>query len=244
MVKKVLISVLLLATAPMLATRKIVYKLKPPAAPTPPPEQLQPKKLYDTIAPTTDGALEYLQHHLPINPIIVQAGAHNGIIARKMATQWPLGTIYAFEALPENFAILEKNCNNLPHVKPIPALLSTKTGFSEFFIVCPGIDNALLIIPTTTLDEWAANNTIEHIDLLWLDMHGQELAMLKKSPQMIANTLLVYVEVEFVKTYEGQSFFDEVKEFLTSQDFKLVAQDFDDATSQWFGNAIFMKKPS
>ena len=210
--------------------------------------------------------IDILKQFLSDNPIIVEAGAFDGNDTKKMALQWPQGTIHAFEPVPEIYERLLKNTNGLANVMRYPVALSDHNGTAQFYISerpsRPGIASQAgslykpkerlikspLIFPRTTmvttitLDQWAHENNITTIDLLWLDTQGHELAILQAAPRMINNIKVVLAEVSFIESYEGQPRYEEVVAWMTEHGFEYVGRDFEDTTKSFFGNVLFVKK--
>jgi FkbM family methyltransferase len=210
--------------------------------------------------------IEVIQQFLPTNPVIVEAGAFDGHDTRKMVQQWPQGTIHAFEPVPEIYEWLLKNTTALPNVHQYPVALSDHTGTAEFYIsekpTKPGIASQagsihkpkerlshspiifprMAVVPTITLDQWADENGVKTIDLLWLDTQGHELAILQAAPKMIHNIKVVLAEVSFIESYEGQPLYEDVVTWMTQHGFEQVGRDFTDTTQSFFGNALFVKR--
>lgn len=210
-------------------------------------------------------ALDHTLAHLPNNPIVVEAGAYEGKETIKIATRFPQGTVHAFEPVPEIFARLKANTAHLPNVYCYPLALSSKTGTANIHLSehpqRPGISsqgNSLLppkerlnlsplIFPRTmevstiTLDDWATSQNLDHIDLLWLDLQGLELPVLKSSPNIVSTVRVILTEVEFVEAYEGQPQYEDMKAWLESQGFTMIGKDFPENPTWFFGNALFIK---
>lgn len=210
--------------------------------------------------------IEVIQQFLPTNPIIVEAGAFDGHDTRKMVQQWPQGTIHAFEPVPEIYERLLKNTTALPNVHQYPVALSDYTGTSEFYIsekpTKPGIASQagsihkpkerlsrssiifprMAVVSTITLDQWADENGVKAIDLLWLDTQGHELVILQAAPKMIHNIKVVLAEVSFIESYEGQPLYEDVVVWMTEHGFEQIGRDFADTTQSFFGNALFVKR--
>lgn len=218
----------------------------------------------EIITMEAESVLACLQKYLPKNPVIVEAGAFNGDDTKKMSFLWPLAHIFAFEPVPENFERCQKNVGAHLNVNLFPVALSDQTGAMQFFqsadrstpdvpsasgsllepkehlVHAPWvIFNKVITVPTITLDEWAERLGINHVDLLWLDMQGYELNVLKASPKILKAVKAIYTEVEFVEAYHDQYLYEDVKNFLEAEGFTLVARD---AECPWFGNVIFVRK--
>jgi FkbM family methyltransferase len=210
--------------------------------------------------------VETLKPFLPDNPIIVEAGAFDGNDTNKMALQWPKGTIHAFEPVTEIYERLLKNTTAFSNICYHPLALSDHNGAAHFYIserpTRPGVasqagslhrpkerlSKSPLIfprtttVPTITLDQWADENGISAIDLLWLDTQGHELAILQAAPKMIKNIKVVLAEVSFIESYEGQPRYEDVITWMTDHDFEYVGRDFADTTKCFFGNVLFLAR--
>lgn len=208
---------------------------------------------------------DHIKNYVPENPIIIEAGAFLGHETIKMATLWPRGTIHAFEPVPELFAKLKENTAHLPNVRCYQLALSDTTGTAMLNISekpqKPGIPaqaNSLLkpkerlkhspiiftksiAVQTITIDDWAAQQQIDHIDFMWLDLQGYELNVLQAAPKMRATVRALYTEVEFIEAYEGQYQYPAVKQWLEAHDFVAAGKDFVDEEQWFFGNVLFVK---
>jgi len=211
-------------------------------------------------------ALEIIKPFLSDNPIIVEAGAFDGQDTKKMALQWPNGIIHAFEPVAEIYERLLKNTSMLNNVHQYPLALSDHTGISEFYVSekpnKPGIasqagslhkpkgrlKHSPLIFPrmatvqTIMLDQWADENGIRAIDLLWLDTQGHELAILQAALKMIDHIKVIFAEVSFIESYEGQPLYQDVVAWMAEHNFEQVGRDFVDETKSFFGNALFVRR--
>ena len=100
------------------------------------------------------------------------------------------------------------------------------------------------VVPVTTLDAWAMEFGIPKIDVLWLDMQGAELEVLKASPQVLSGVSVISTEIEFVEAYEGQPLYQEVRAWLEEQGFQLIAGTFEFPKSPqvWFADALFVRR--
>lgn len=202
-----------------------------------------------------------LEQLLPPTAIILEAGAYDGCDTQEIAQLFPHSSIYAFEPVPHLFKLLQTYTYASPNVHCIKKALSTTTGSAKFFVSnVPGAlsGSSSLLEPeehltyhplvtfdtciqveTINLDEWAYQNTIDHIDFMWLDMQGAELDVLKAAPNIVKKTKMIYLEVAYIHLYKNSHLFDEVRSWFESQGFILI---FSEATSAAEGNALFMRK--
>lgn len=217
------------------------------------------------LGQNTEDRLRFFAHYVPKNPVILEAGAFDGTDTIAMARMWPKSTIYAFEPEPTNFAKILKGIEQLKNVYCYPLALGDRTGTIDFHLSQdsksnrtgsgsllqpskhvelsePGTFGKTLTVPIATLDSWGAQHKVSAIDLLWLDMQGYELRMLQASSTLLKTVKAIYLEVSFVGLYDGQPNYKEVKTWLESQGFELVARDFEIPARNLEGNAFFVRK--
>lgn len=211
--------------------------------------------------------LEFVRPYLPEDPIIVEAGAYDGRESVHIAKCWPKGKVYSFEPVPELFEKVKANIQSQPNVKCFKKALSNKDGAATIYLSVEQSDpshvscSSSLLAPkehltyanyvkfpgtttveTTSLDSWANQEKIDHVDFLWLDMQGTELDMLKASA-LAKNAKAIWIEIEFVEAYAGQPLYKDIKAWMNDNGFKLVASNVDVNTpSMWFGDALFVKE--
>ena len=79
-------------------------------------------------------------------------------------------------------------------------------------------------VPVRTLDGVLAEDpSVEPIDLLKIDVQGNELKVLRGAEQSLQRTRLIWIEVSFRPLYEGSAVFSEVYDFLYAHGFYLGA---------------------
>ena len=79
-------------------------------------------------------------------------------------------------------------------------------------------------VPVRTLDSLLGSHaSSEPIDLLKIDVQGNELKVLRGAEQSLRRTRLVWIEVSFRPLYEGSAVFSEVYDFLYAHGFYLGA---------------------
>ena len=113
---------------------------------------------------------------------ILDCGGNVGLSATYLADRYPNAIIYTVEPDAANFALLRKNTQNNPRILPIRAAIvgspqatvtfSTKREAWGNFITNDGSGES---VPSLTIDEIAANNQINRIDLLKMDIEGGEI---------------------------------------------------------------------
>ena len=180
-----------------------------------------------------------------IPKLVVEAGAFNGADTAMMAAMWPDSAIYAFEPIPELFVQAQNQTRQYSQVNLLQlALVNTDqkeveiNTFSMFdkphgsssilsptlhLEVAPEIFFGRTIkVPAIRLDDWYKSIEGQSVDLLWLDLQGAELDVLKSGSNCLRNTKSLHIEVSLKPLYEGAPTFNEVDEFLREQGFHLV----------------------
>jgi FkbM family methyltransferase len=135
---------------------------------------------------------------------VLDLGAHVGYYSRFLSRLvGAKGKVYAFEASPENQAVLRRNLDSprYNNVEVVPSAISDHEGTMKLF-VSPGHSNHSLIqgftpaddvleIPTVSVDGFAAQRGIPVIDFIKMDIEGAETMALngmretiRKSPQL------------------------------------------------------------
>lgn len=217
------------------------------------------------IIKNSNELFSYLKDILPANPHILEAGSFNGSDTLRMAKLWPEATIYAFEPLPDRFAELKVNLSPFASAFCYQLALSTHNGTQLLYVAenpaRPGKQSqasslvepkerlkiSSIIFPSTiqvntiTLNTWAKENNINFLDLLWLDLQGHELEVLKNADQLLSNVNYIYLEISFIEAYKNQPAYHEIINFLAKYSFKEIGRDFENTTDRFFGNLILEK---
>ncbi len=203
----------------------------------------------------------YINKFLPPNPIVVEAGAHDGEDTYHMSQLWPEGIIYAFEPDPRTYLELESNLASCKNVYTFPIALGAYEGTTNFYLSKPtatyGIAGQSSLFPDnpetwpwpwvemekepitvsiTTLDAWAEKQGIKKIDFLWIDMQGSEFQMLQTCPNILKTITAIKTEYSTQEYYKGTVLFDELKTFLEEEGFQLI-----EICGETHGDALFIR---
>lgn len=200
----------------------------------------------------------FIKQFLPKNPIILEAGTANGTDTLEMAQLWPEGIIYAFEPVPSLFEEMAERTQMCTNVIRFAYALSDKTGSAQFHVsggIAPPFSSSLLKpqghlsafpgitftksieVQTISLDDWAEQEGIDHIDFLWLDMQGVEPHVLMASEKILQTVKVVYTEVNYSYVYAGCILYPEFKKFMQSQGFTEIYE----APITCQGNVLFVR---
>lgn len=196
---------------------------------------------------------------LPKNSIIIEAGAHIGRDTVKLAALFPQGHVHAFEPNPHAYAQLIDTTKNINNITCYPYALSNKTGTAELQVSeqisalsslhsptkilqeKPFLSFHLVQVNTITINEWAQKHNINHIDFMWLDMQGHELAALQGAICLLQMVKALLVEVNLEQRYANQPLYQEIKGYLAQHNFYVYAEYLHHGS---WGNALFTVKKS
>ena len=79
-----------------------------------------------------------------------------------------------------------------------------------------------ITVPCTTIKDWAEENNIKKIDVLWMDAQGAELQALKSMGDLLQTIQIIHTEVEFFEVYLKQPLFKDVNTYLESCGFEFI----------------------
>jgi FkbM family methyltransferase len=187
---------------------------------------------------------EILSNHT-VNTIF-DVGANTGQTTRKYRDFFPDALIYAFEPCPYIFNEFISTVYNDTRVIPCNSAISDISGNSYLFLnknsgtnsmkeININIDIDLYVnpefvenigkvqVPVTTLDNFVIVNNIEYIDILKMDIQGNELQALKGSLNLLRENKIsiIYSEIWFVQLYEKTPMFFQIYEYLFQFGFEL-----------------------
>ncbi|MGB2807280.1 MAG: FkbM family methyltransferase [Sedimentisphaerales bacterium] len=209
------------------------------------------------------GVMAHLLKDLDVTGII-DAGASDGRISKRLLRKFPSANIYAFEPNPLYTQTLQQYAKEERRFHPYFLALSDQEGNADLHVTdSPG--NTSLFTPgkrlkqmdthgasvkslekvkVVTIDEWAKRNDDPAIQLMKFDIQAAELKALHGAVCVLQNsTLLVYTEIWFNPIYEEGAIFSEIDLFFRKYGFVLYdifkPKYGPDGLILW-GNAIFL----
>lgn len=195
---------------------------------------------------------------------IIDAGASDGRVSKKLLQKFPAAQVYAFEPNPIYADTLTKYAKAEPRFHPEFLALSDREGTATLYVTeSPGCTSLLSpgkrlreISPqgaavkhleetrVVTIDEWAKRNGSPAIQLMKFDIQGAELKALRGATCLLAGpALLVYAEIWFNPVYDDAAIYSEVDLFLREYGFVLYdvfRPKYDRNGMIMWGNAIFL----
>ena len=133
--------------------------------------------------------------------VIVDCGANIGVTSLFLAARYPRARILSVEPHPENFALLKTNVETIPRIMPIHACVTGTSQNAVRFTADQAAwgnriatDSHGMLVPAITIEELCEQNGIETIDLLKLDIEGDEAQVLENGT-FLARTEHIIVEL-------------------------------------------------
>jgi FkbM family methyltransferase len=174
--------------------------------------------------------LNLLKKYLPLNPVVLDIGAHQGGFFYDMKNLFPDAKIISIEALPDNFLLL-KQVNPYSYqgaisndVKKVTFFLPNEenistTGASYYKEKTSYYDDPRVVeLETVTLRSFLKINDLpEKYDLVKLDTQGSELDIL--SDFDCIDTNLILLELPLVEYNEGAPSISDYLDFMSKHFF-------------------------
>lgn len=173
---------------------------------------------------------------------IIDAGASDGRISRRLLRKFPEAHAYAFEPNPLYIEVLQQYAKEDPRFHPQFLALSDQERSADLYVTeSPGSTSlfapgkrlnqiepngasvkSLEKVQVVTIDEWAKRNGDPAIQLMKFDIQGGELRALRGAVRALrSSTLMVYTEIWFNPVYIDGAIYSEIDLFLRENGFLL-----------------------
>lgn len=147
--------------------------------------------------------------------VILDIGAHIGCASIYFAHRFPTASIYAFEPMPANFALLERNIEAYPHIQAFPVALGEGEGTVEIALSAhDGLGNyggfsfhyddkkditpVRMEHPSTYLPAIG----VEQVDFIKIDTEGHEYDVLRSfDPTILSNVRWIIGELHGIHDF-------------------------------------------
>lgn len=170
----------------------------------------------------------------------VDAGAHRGAFASRLARAFPLSTVHAFEPNPDAFDALsrqgvdrvrawraavgesaERACLRVNRDDQTSSVLAPSAHAERLH----GSSHALsreVEVDVVRLDDWALREGVGPVHAIKLDVQGFEARALRGADRLLRESVVaVYSEAQFIPEYDGASLFGDIDAELRARRFTL-----------------------
>lgn len=214
-----------------------------------------------------DGIFEYLRRfNLPLPRTVVQVGASVGQELDYFHKNGIRAGLF-IEALPEPFSMLHNACRGYSNYFPVNSLVSSRDNQSLNMYVASNFGQSSSILPPTRHKSVYPNVKFDKsfqttgfrldsivnsarksffsefgmLDLLFMDVQGAELEVLKGGTQILSEVKLIYTEVTYGTDYEEAVSYCDIDFYLRMHGFLLSSFEID-PSFRGHGNAIYVRK--
>lgn len=187
-------------------------------------------------------------------------GAYYGFEIARLLENYPNSRIYAFEAYPDHFKVLESRYKGNSRVILFNSAVTSKIGEVEFYQLTVEGNGSILPFQgdkfgcavkikhsikvfSTTLIEILGDT---EIDLLWIDVQGAELEVLKGTNTKKCESMFLEIHThDFIKAwdeepYKGQCYKEDLEEYLKYHTLHSIGLDNMNGNGQ--GNSFWVRK--
>lgn len=187
--------------------------------------------------------------------VIFVVGAHYGLEIDGFLITCPNCVVYAFEAHPKHYNTLADRFKSQHSVHCFNNIVLDREGDVMFHeLGTPGNGSVLRFkedgcnkivdsfpVVAIRLDKFMDSHSInKNIDLLWVDVQGAELSVLKAVD--LRNVESLFLEVnEHLELYEGNCYLTELEKYLEPTHY-LQAIGLDHETNNGTGNSFWLKR--
>jgi len=165
---------------------------------------------------------------------VIDIGSYDCQESLTFASLFPNATITAFECNPDNIWMCRDNIEKSDRIILVEKMV-TDTSDNKLFYKCHpdlgGVSSMhrpikkeilnynIINVPSIRMDEYLDDSII---DLVWIDVQGAELNVLRSFGEKLKNVNTIYCEVDIVNNrYDSDSTLDTVSEFLYNNGYLL-----------------------
>ena len=196
--------------------------------------------------------------------VVFDVGARDCAESADFARAYPAATVFAFECNPATLPKCRAAAAAESRIRLTEKAVADKEGRLSFFPIDPArsvggtpggnhgassIFEASGAYPEETyvqnrievesirLDRFCAAAGVTAIDILWMDVQGAELLVLKGLGDLLPQVSFIHMEVEFFEIYKGQALFPAVDALLAGRGFRLAGFT---SYSQYAADALYV----
>lgn len=143
-----------------------------------------------------------LEFALKDTSVVVDTSGVSGDWAYKMYKKYKCN-IYIFEPVRRYFTVIKKRFENIDKVVPMKFMLSNRSGESEMYLKeeastsYKNVSNVVEKIQLMDISEFRKNEQLQTIDLLRLNVNGEEYNIFDRIFSKMMHTKIKYIMVQF-----------------------------------------------
>ncbi len=186
----------------------------------------------NSLAPDVNGEQWFIS--LLNDPrVIVDVGFHRGDWTKEVVRRFPMAAVYGFDPWPPARRFFD-SCGFRGDVQLFDVGLSNEVGRARFYDYNDACNSLALRdleglnvegaydVDVTTLDQWCVHHSVDHIDLLKIDVEGYDLAVLEGSRQLLADQAVDAFSFEYASGWIGSKrFLGEAVQYISEQGYVL-----------------------
>jgi hypothetical protein len=180
---------------------------------------------------------------------------------------FPSAKIFAFEAVPDSYQNCVNRSKDYSNISVFNLALTNFSGQTSFYPVDPtqsstpnvgassllkfkdGLNGSFfgqswvqkeIKVRAETLDIWSKNNSIDSIDIIWIDVQGAELQVFQGASEILKKTKIIFTEVGLKAYYEGHSMKTDIDAYLFSLGFEEITKSFELNGFDYEANTIYV----
>jgi FkbM family methyltransferase len=196
--------------------------------------------------------------------VVVEIGARDCKETLALHDRYPSSHVYAFECNPHTLDECRRRVSGVANVTLIESAVADEDGPLSFFAIDtertvtsqpdgnPGASSLLeasgeypietyiqkkITVTSTRLSTFMTARGLDHIDLIWMDVQGAELQVLKSAGERLRDVGIIHVEVEFFPIYKNQPLFRDVNRYMDAKGFRLLTFT---RMDRYAGDAVFV----
>lgn len=179
--------------------------------------------------------------------LIMDIGANIGRVSKDLHSIYQGAQIYCFEPYPEIFQELisrypKFNCNQIAlsdfdgvanfFTRPLNEELNNDqwTGDSSLIYRDLYSGDNVIDVSVVTAENFLISNKLDHseIDIVKIDVEGAGMQVLVGFKDLLKNIKLIYIESEEYQVWHDQDVYNDIKDYLEKNNFKLYNYDGND----------------
>lgn len=180
----------------------------------------------------------------PAQPIVaIDVGANRGDTVQRILEEFPNARVHAFEPAPDVADAIDARFSGDTRVSTVRAAVSDRCGEVNFHVSGDRLFSSVLrpsamgeamhadairtvrTVKTSmlSLDKWAEDEGVRHVDLLKIDVQGLETAVIRGAERLLRSGCIVAVncEAQLVREYEGACTFADIDPLLNDMGYEL-----------------------